>query len=74
MSIIKKAVDRLNDIDPMTEARSCMIYQTYTLTILSGGTYALLNEENYTYQVFETASEAFSAVDQDSLTQWVGED
>jgi len=76
---IERAVDVLNSIDPMTEARSWVIDETRTLTILSDGTYVLLNNINYnyrdrkwgTYKTFDTAGEAFAAMDEPTLIQWV---
>ena len=70
---IERAVDLLNSIDPMTEARTWVIDGTLTLVILSDGTYALLNDKNHTYQVFDTAGQAFGAVDEPSLVQWVSD-
>tara|TARA_R100000664_G_C2754112_1_gene141633 strand:- start:952 stop:1191 length:240 start_codon:yes stop_codon:yes gene_type:complete len=69
---IERAVDVLNSIDPMTEARSWVIDETRTLVILSDGTYVLLfDTEVQTYQVFDTAGQAFAAVDEPTLLQWV---
>ena len=78
---IERAVDLLNSIDPMTEARSWVIDDNRTLVVLSDGTYALLNEKNYnykdrkwgTYKVFDTAGQAFAAVDELTLVQWVSD-
>tara|TARA_R110002050_G_scaffold6863_6_gene27624 strand:- start:1 stop:240 length:240 start_codon:yes stop_codon:yes gene_type:complete len=69
---IERAVDLLNSIDPMTEARSWVIDETRTLVILSDGTYVLLFDTAVqTYQVFDTAGQAFAAVDEPTLIQWV---
>ena len=69
---IERAVDVLNSIDPMTEARSWVIDETRTLVILSDGTYVLLfDTAGQTYQVFDTAGQAFAAVDEPTLIQWV---
>ena len=69
---IERAVDVLNSIDPMTEARSWVIDETRTLVILSDGTYVLLFDTAVqTYQVFDTAGQAFAAVDEPTLIQWV---
>tara|TARA_R110001599_G_scaffold43390_6_gene129910 strand:- start:1495 stop:1734 length:240 start_codon:yes stop_codon:yes gene_type:complete len=69
---IERAVDLLNSIDPMTEARSWVIDETRTLVVLSDGTYVLLFDTAVqTYQVFDTAGQAFAAVDEPTLIQWV---
>ena len=69
---IERAVDVLNSIDPMTEARSWVIDETRTLVILSDGTYVLLFDTAVqTYQVFDTAGQAFAAIDEPTLIQWV---
>tara|TARA_R110002050_G_scaffold6863_5_gene27623 strand:- start:4365 stop:4604 length:240 start_codon:yes stop_codon:yes gene_type:complete len=71
---IERAVDLLNSIDPMTEARSWVIDETRTLVILSDGTYVLLFDTAVqTYQVFDTAGQAFAAVDEPTLIQWVSD-
>ena len=71
---IERAVDVLNSIDPMTEARSWVIDETRTLVILSDGTYVLLFDTAVqTYQVFDTAGQAFAAVDEPTLIQWVSD-
>tara|TARA_R110001583_G_scaffold105358_5_gene252923 strand:- start:776 stop:1015 length:240 start_codon:yes stop_codon:yes gene_type:complete len=71
---IERAVDLLNSIDPMTEARSWVIDETRTLVVLSDGTYVLLFDTAVqTYQVFDTAGQAFAAVDEPTLIQWVSD-
>tara|TARA_R110000824_G_scaffold140160_5_gene305806 strand:- start:774 stop:1013 length:240 start_codon:yes stop_codon:yes gene_type:complete len=71
---IERAVDVLNSIDPMTEARSWVIDETRTLVVLSDGTYVLLFDTAVqTYQVFDTAGQAFAAVDEPTLIQWVSD-